>query len=290
MSQDKGYQYYKNVVDSVHDSIVVINRQLEITMMNASALALFQVESIEGHSIDDFLPARFQNKHDQHLSDFEQGGALSRKMHARNIVMGRKSDGSEVPLEITISKFLAGGDDQYEYVAVLRDCSDHVEYVGELKKVASIDPLTGLYNRRHFEECCIKELQRSDRYDHPVSLALLDLDNFKEVNDQQGHNAGDKLLVEFSQTLKDKIRVADVIARWGGDEFIVLLPETSINDARAWAENLQDSVTEVLQAQSVTLSGGLASREAGESFDQLFERVDKLLYRAKEQGKNKIVG
>lgn len=156
------------------------------------------------------------------------------------------------------------------------------------KELSFLDGLTNVYNRRYFDEIIEKELQRAKRYAKPFSLLLLDLDNFKNFNDEFGHIAGDKLLVEFSNILVTNLRKIDFVFRYGGEEFVVFLPETDIEKAKALVERVLEKIRETL---SVTASIGITefipSRDAGKNAEDIVGMADKALYKAKDTGKDR---
>ncbi len=152
------------------------------------------------------------------------------------------------------------------------------------------DPLTGLYNRSKVEEVFLYEQQRFMHYGDPLSVIIIDLDNFKQVNDQYGHNIGDRYLKRFSRTLHDFFRSVDIIGRWGGEEFIILLPGTSRPEAKAWAKKLQERIKqmECPTVGSRTASFGIATLQKDDTLHTLIERADKALLQAKAEGKDRI--
>jgi diguanylate cyclase (GGDEF)-like protein len=166
-----------------------------------------------------------------------------------------------------------------------------------IRQMAITDKLTGLYNRRYFIELLKNEIERSKRSKKPLSIAVLDIDNFRDYNNNHGHLVGDKLLAEFSGILKKSIRAVDTAGRYGGEEFIVLLPESSPNDAEIAGERIrkaiQDTYFEGEEDQPlgrVTVSIGIATCLNGSLNDQgMIKEADKALYKAKEAGKNKVV-
>lgn len=152
------------------------------------------------------------------------------------------------------------------------------------------DPLTGLLNRRAFCEALELEAERMRRTKHPLTLAYLDLDNFKQVNDRQGHAAGDALLRTVSRGMLANVRGMDVVARLGGDEFCLLLPESGGDASRAALGKLQERLREEVVAAGwpITFSIGAVTFESAEnSADQMLERADRVMYRAKQSGKNR---
>ncbi|MCB9856727.1 MAG: diguanylate cyclase [Phycisphaerales bacterium] len=164
-----------------------------------------------------------------------------------------------------------------------------------LREMASRDSLTGLYNRRHFNDLLAQLFAESSRYDTNLSCVMIDLDNFKHVNDSLGHQAGDDLLRLTSNVIHRSIREADVAVRYGGDEFCVLMPQTAPAEARASAERIlecfcRDIERDMPSASVATLSIGVASRQGSEpaSPDALVQLADEALYLAKAGGKNRI--
>jgi len=159
------------------------------------------------------------------------------------------------------------------------------------KELSGTDHLTGVMNRRVFGERVAEEILRSERYERPFSLAYMDLDNFKALNDMCGHSAGDRLLRTVATTLKSNLRSSDVLARLGGDEFGVLLPETGAVSAASVLRKAQEKVAEALGKGEceVTLSIGLLTCERPpESYDEILKMADSLMYAAKKEGKNRV--
>lgn len=155
---------------------------------------------------------------------------------------------------------------------------------------ASYDPLTKIHNRRVFNEMFILEISRVQRYSQALSIMLLDIDDFKVFNDSYGHKVGDEILVSLAALLKSHVRVNDTVARWGGEEFIVLFPNSTKDDACKKAQHIRKIIEDTLYYKSskVTCSFGVTEYIEGESPDEAFVRVDKALYQAKENGRNKV--
>lgn len=151
-----------------------------------------------------------------------------------------------------------------------------------LQKAAVTDPLTGLANRRALEPMMARELARCARLGHPLSLAVMDLDHFKEVNDAFGHQYGDQVLVQVARGWSDELRSGDVLARAGGDEFVLLLPSTSVGQALAVLERLE-------QSTSQGFSAGLAMARPGSSVEDVLRDADGACYEAKQRGRGEIV-
>lgn len=158
-------------------------------------------------------------------------------------------------------------------------------------RLARTDSLTGLDNQRAFYEAAARELARAERYGHPISLIYLDLDDFKQVNDREGHSAGDELLRVVAATLRATLRGSDTAARLGGDEMALLLPETGEAEARALVDRLRKRLGEAMRQRGwpVTTSAGVVTRlRGGGTVDELIRGADELMYRVKESAKDDV--
>lgn len=160
----------------------------------------------------------------------------------------------------------------------------------ELKRLVETDPLTGLYNRLKLDDVLRREQSRYERMGREYGLALIDIDFFKNINDQYGHAIGDKVLREVSRHLQRTTRAFDAVARWGGEEFVIVFPETDLDQAAKAAEKLRQSISNSSfnNFNSITVSIGVAIIQQGESIDSLFSRADKALYCAKKSGRNRV--
>lgn len=160
----------------------------------------------------------------------------------------------------------------------------------ELERLYITDPLTGLFNRYKLDNVLAEEVKRTERYEHPFGIIMLDIDDFKLINDLHGHLVGDTTLVSIANVLKANTRVTDVVGRWGGEEFLILCAETGIEGLLELANKLRKAIEEfefpVLQKQ--TASFGVASHEIGDSVDLLIQKADRALYRAKHNGRNRV--
>lgn len=171
------------------------------------------------------------------------------------------------------------------------------ELQDELSEIARVDPLTGLYNRRAFDECCDVEFSRALRSGSSFAIIMCDLDLFKNVNDQHGHHIGDEVLKHFAAILKDRIRQQDVAARFGGEEFVLLLPNSNTEQGLQVAEQLRAkaATTHITLDNAINLtisaSFGVAHNCASDStWNAVLHRADNALYTAKKQGRNRVVG
>lgn len=165
-------------------------------------------------------------------------------------------------------------------------------YLGKIidryKQLSYKDSLTGLYNRRYFYEILEMEFKRARRNNISISLLFIDVDNFKKINDTYGHKYGDHVLVKLANTLKKEIRDVDIISRWGGEEFIVLLNDTDIDGSRVVAERLRAAVEKQKFQTDITISIGVTSSDGSISIEKIVSLADDALYKAKEQ-KNMVI-
>lgn len=160
-----------------------------------------------------------------------------------------------------------------------------------ITRLMNTDPLTGVANRRHFQEIAKKAMAFSARNNSPLSLTMADLDHFKTFNDRYGHAVGDQVLVKFAEMLLRTTRLEDTVARHGGEEFLVLFPGINLEKARRAAERLRQQ-TELLAvpgiSETIRASFGVSQYEPGESLETFIERADRALYRAKAAGRNRV--
>jgi diguanylate cyclase (GGDEF)-like protein len=161
----------------------------------------------------------------------------------------------------------------------------------EARQLADLDALTGLHNRRYFHETLAREVSRAQRYQRRLALIVFDLDDFKAINDRIGHLSGDAVLAETAERVRDVVRSADIACRVGGDEFAVILPESSTGDADQLYHRLLGAISSrpVGQAGRLLVSAGIAELNPDDDPTIFFERADEALYRAKELGKGQVV-
>ena len=161
----------------------------------------------------------------------------------------------------------------------------------ELQVLSCTDQLTRIFNRRHIEESLSKEIQKSNRYNNPLSVILLDIDHFKSINDTYGHDIGDLVLIGIAETLTENIRITDMVGRWGGEEFIVVCPQTDGEFCRVLAERIRSKVENrnFHCIGCVTASFGITQLKQGDTVNTLIKRSDTCLYEAKNSGRNMVV-
>jgi diguanylate cyclase (GGDEF)-like protein len=161
----------------------------------------------------------------------------------------------------------------------------------EARQLADLDALTGLHNRRFFHETLAREVARASRYGRKLALLVLDMDDFKAINDRIGHLAGDAVLAGAAERIRDVVRTADIACRVGGDEFAVIIPESTLTDADQLYRRVLAAVSSrpIGRAGRLFLSGGVAELRAEDDATSFFERADQALYRAKNDGKGRLI-
>jgi diguanylate cyclase (GGDEF)-like protein len=172
----------------------------------------------------------------------------------------------------------------------------NVKLSENLSRQSIQDPQSGLYNRRFMEESLQREIMRAERKKTPLGIIMGDLDHFKKFNDVYGHAAGDKIITEIGKLFKDKFRGSDIACRYGGEEFLIILPETSLGDTLKRADALREEIKKmemVFQGQilgSITMSMGISAYpEKGTKMEDLLRAADTALYKAKQEGRDRVV-
>jgi diguanylate cyclase (GGDEF)-like protein len=173
--------------------------------------------------------------------------------------------------------------------------ADSLEMQRKYEYFATMDALTNLHNRGWLDDAFNREINRSERDQLPLALIMMDVDNFKQYNDNYGHRAGDRVLVTVAEAIRSPLRPNDLVARFGGEEFAVLLPETTIDNAKIIAERLRENVSKSSPGMldekllpETTISLGIAARQPGYSLDMMISAADVAMYNAKRNGKNRV--
>jgi diguanylate cyclase (GGDEF)-like protein len=220
------------------------------------------------------------------------GKLIAPLIHLQNrlglVIIGEKHNGRPYStLEIEILTMLT---------SFLGAAIANTQIYKEMERISLTDPLTGLFNRRFFENNLRTEIARARRFDHPLSLVMLDVDHFKNYNDRLGHRNGDLLLRKLAGLLTKTVRESDVISRYGGEEFCVILPEIHQDGAATFSERLRNIVfthpfekREIQPNGRITVSLGVATYpNDAEVVEELVEKADSALYRAKNNGRNQV--
>ena len=281
----------RTVTDNLVDGVITITHDGLIDSVNPAVEHIFGYKSQEliGHPVDVLMPKNDRDKEKETflLEDFDKGKKQVVVGIARE-VSGLRKNGTIFPMDLAISDMFLG--DEHYYVAILRDITSRKARIAALHYQAMHDALTDLPNRTLLLDRLQQAIRSADRSESDLSLLLLDLDRFKEVNDTLGHHVGDKLLQQIAQRLKLVLRESDTVARLGGDEFCLLLPSATIEKAKVIAFKVIDTVEKTLYIEghslSVGASIGIASFPShGDNPLVLLQRADVAMYVAKRSNK-----
>lgn len=203
-------------------------------------------------------------------------------------IINRNKNGSFYWLETMIYPIFDDSGDKIGYTAISQNITDKKR----VEELSITDQLTQLHNRLYLENSFNKEIKRSKRYNHPFSVIMIDIDHFKEVNDTYGHDVGDNVLITISNILLENIRETDILGRWGGEEFLIICPHTSVSEATVLAEKLRNSI-EAYRFETVekkTCSFGISVFDLKDNdYKEVSKRADEALYIAKNNGRNGVV-
>ena len=280
----------RSLTDAAQDAVIMIDANAAVTHWNPAAEHMFGFDEAEmlGRDLHDLIvPERYHVQYRAGFSHFTESGkgpAIGRT----TTLQARHRDGREFPVDISLSAVRLRG--AWNAVGILRDATERVRTEERLKQLATTDTLTGVCNRRRFDEMLANEIQRATRFATPLSLILFDIDHFKRVNDTYGHQTGDQVLIQLAVTVGSAIRATDLLARWGGEEFVLLLPGSDQNAARVLAEKLRLRVAsqDFSDVDRITCSFGVAAWEPHDTADALLKKADDALYRAKKNGRNRV--
>ncbi|MDY3199560.1 MAG: diguanylate cyclase [Arcobacter sp.] len=284
----------KSILDA-QDNIIIVTNKDEITNVNKKFLDFFEIMNF-----NEFISTK------KNIFDFfqEEFGFITKEKINRQISWVKYiKDLHEIDRIVKIrnslneEKIFAINVDYYEnkedyYVFSLTDITKLKEKSNLLEYQASHDKLTGLFNRNRFDEIYSKEIKRAKRYNNDLSIILFDIDNFKNVNDTYGHQIGDEVLKEIAKLLLNNVRDLDICVRWGGEEFLILLPQTNLDGAKTVAEKIRTAIIKNSLTDKnlqITASFGVLQMIDSDDENSLISKVDKLLYLAKNSGKNIVV-
>jgi len=295
--QSNQKEFLCNMVALCPDGVIAIDRSGLITIFNRAA------ELLTGHSADETI-------NQMNISELYPSPEIARKI--KKLIYSEthgdkgRLDGYEVDIEthageiipIRLSATLIySNNEEIGSVGFFHDMTHQKKLEKHLRKLSITDALTGLYNQRHFYTCLSKEIERSHRYQRPLSLICFDLDHFKACNDKLGHLEGDNILRIIGKLLLEIIRKSDQPFRYGGDEFFILLPEADSASAEQTSEKIRRNfndrwpynvVYKHIDLTPVTISFGVAQLEKKENAESLIKRADVAMYQAKRLGGDQV--
>ncbi|WP_076411512.1 sensor domain-containing diguanylate cyclase [Shewanella sp. UCD-KL12] len=285
---------FSSVIDTAYDGIISIDTEQRITLFNHAAERMFEYQASEvlGRFVTCLMPEKYRNAHAGYIHQFSKSNILSRNRSDRVLITGVKKSGVEFPAEISISKIVVEG--ELEFTAIIRDISNRLALIDKLTLQANTDNLTGLKNRTYFNQQLDNMSLQFKRFNMCFSILMLDLDNFKLLNDNHGHLFGDEVLKQFSKAASGVLREVDLLARYGGEEFIALLPNTNLAQAKDSAERVRKKIEHLNVTNDkdnivkFTVSIGIAEFQVTDDTKSLVARADEALYRAKHLGRNSV--
>ena len=281
----KTKEYLENLIESSVDAIISLDTEGKIQLCNPGGETLFgrPVEEIKGHQLYEFCAGGKEDADKLIATILLQGKVRN---HEIEIATG---DGDPPMASISGSVLQDTDGKRIGIIAIFKDITEQKQLEIELQELSIKDNLTSLYNQRHFYSVLQKEMARAHRQGHPLCLLLLDLDNFKILNDTRGHLAGDRILERLGQIMRECTREhVDHTFRYGGDEFTIILTETTPKQAVEVAERIRQLMPESLEDASLTLSIGLAEFTDSETLEEFIHNADQAMYAAKKAGGNQI--
>jgi diguanylate cyclase (GGDEF)-like protein/PAS domain S-box-containing protein len=284
---------FRLAVEAAPNAMMVVAPGGRIVLVNAETEKLFGYsrEELLNLSVDALVPERFRPRHASSCAEYF-GGPRTRTMGSGRDLLGLRKDGREIPIEIGLNP-MSTREGTFAMVSLI-DITERKRLEEKLRMESVRDPLTGLYNRRYLETTLDREIHRCGRKKVPLALVFMDVDRFKRFNDAFGHDAGDEVLREVGRILKTGTRHGDIACRYGGEEFVLALPETSQEPALRKAEELCRKMGETRLTKEgrplgrVTLSAGVAAFPGhGSSPAEILKAADRALYRAKRGGRDR---
>lgn len=300
---------YQRIFECSPDALLVVDPTGCIALANAHAETLFGYDRSElvGKPIEVLVPPRFARHHTGHRARFN-AQAHGRPMGAAVELSALRKDGSEFPVDIMLSPMFMKGHPLT--LCVVRDITERKAAADKLrrqaeelqklhstlKELASRDSLTGLLNRRAFHELATQMLKSAHRRKEPAALIMLDLDHFKQVNDRYGHLEGDHVLKMVAEALKETARENDIVARHGGEEFVMAILGVDEAESRVAAERVRTAIAAITNTKCrITASLGVAAfrpelqkRDASKILEEMLGQADRALYAAKKNGRNQV--
>jgi len=280
--------YLQKLLDLQKNMILIVGKE-QIHLCNQSLLNFFNKKNLKALTRNNFCicDAFIQRKHflqpdhNRHWID----KVLNEQDIQHKVIMLK--DDEEHYFDISVILF---DEDKKHYLVTFTDITQLQEESLAWKKASHFDPLTKIYNRKKFEDECTKAIKVAHKYRMPISLMMIDIDYFKKVNDTYGHQTGDEVLRRVAKTIELQLRDGDILGRYGGEEFIVLLPQATKDDAIEAAQRVRTAISSFTTENVgvVTVSIGVASEHSLDNKNKLIKRADVALYQAKANGRNRV--
>lgn len=299
---------YNSIMSISPDAIAVMKRNGTIGMVSVSAKKIFGVENedIIGKNVLDFISYEDRIRLAENIDRLSKGEILK-----TNEYQGLHKDGHTFSIEVNSEVLANYNNSEPRILSVIKDITDKKKaevlirkkeeryqmLVKELEdknnilnNIATNDKLTGIKNRYYFDKKVVEEMNFAENHNMPISLLVFDLDKFKVINDTFGHDMGDKVLINIADRVQRLMRKNDTFVRWGGEEFIILMNNTTLDAAVVVAEKIRIEAENIYHVGvgTVTISLGVAERRKDERLDAWFKRADRALYKAKNSGRNKV--
>lgn len=286
--------YLKTIFNMEQNLIFTVDREWKLIDYNRACAEFFGVEKIstlcQEHAClcNYFEPYECEDTEASRLKGGELISYMLRHQQKRlNVLLNW--EGKHYIFELLVRPIEHSS--QEHILVVMSDITKRQKKIESLEEATLTDPLTGAGNRMKFNLHFDQYFKTSERYKKEFSLILLDIDFFKKINDTYGHDTGDKVLVSLANIIRGRIRASDVFCRWGGEEFVILMPMTTLDAAIKLSEQMRDAISTAYfeEVEHLTCSFGVASYRQSDSKEQLFKRLDEALYRAKKSGRNCVV-
>ena len=298
------YEESEQLFTYAPEAIIKVQTDGSIIKANEQMATLFgyEIDELEQMNVSNLIPDNVKRSHPTDMKNYFEHGETRKMGEERGKLQAIRKNGEPLTIEITLSLI------QTRYgknaLAIIRDVSEkqelieslqnQVKEIEQLEALAVIDPLTKVHNKRYFETQLDQEFENFKRHQYVYSLLIIDIDHFKQVNDNFGHGKGDEIIGTIANVLNELRRFGDTLARIGGDEFAILLPHTNLDSALAisdrivYAMEAENIICDIARQARITVSIGASMViDTDESPHSAFERADKALYISKQQGRNR---
>ena len=280
---------FRTVAQTAVDAIILADVQGNVIFWNESAHRIFGYteEEIAGKPLTVLMSPQDRDAHQKGLEHIRLTGK-SKYIGKTKEMQALRKNGEKFPIELSVAMWNVG--EKTFYSGIVRDITKRKRLESELQTRATTDTLTQVFNRIKYDEIVKREIERAKRYNHPLSLIMFDIDHFKMVNDTYGHAVGDYVLQALTQIVKLDLRETDYLVRWGGEEFVIIAPDTDIERAEILAERVRKSAEEYKfeRVGTVTVSFGVTQFTKNDTEDTFIKRTDDALYAAKRMGRNRV--